>query len=150
MLQQEDISFDEGQMAVINRLISEGVDEHEAKIRVLCIGAPPDHFKSIKIPYQAYPKMMYHADGRNQVCNSAADEEIAKENGWADSPARVHLDKFQNPSAEVVEHKGCPSCGAYEIGRFCPECGVDKSASFSVPAGVTAAAGKQKKASAAK
>lgn len=90
-----DVILDPRQEQMMAQLIHSGMDAREAKLRVMCIAKPPDHFQVINTPFQAYPKMLYHPDGRHQPCENPAQHEIAKSKGWSDTPTQMCLEKFQ-------------------------------------------------------
>lgn len=99
-MDQEDVRLDDNQRMMMQQMLTmdSGVrDEHEAKIRVLNIAAPPDHFKRVANPNLQWPKMLYHGKlPKWQVCKTPEDYAIAKEAGWLDAPLPMHLEKLQN------------------------------------------------------
>lgn len=127
-MQQEDVRLDEGQKAMIDQMLKmdNGIaDEYEAKLRVLNIAAPPDHFKRIVTGYKAYPKMLYNSQKPEwKPCPNAEEHEKAKEAGWLDEPQKMHLDKLQTPNSKITL-SFCTKCDKDISGmKFCPECGT--------------------------
>lgn len=85
-------------------MINEGETWADAKLKALNIALPPDHFK-VRSPLGAWPKLMYHEDGRMK---SVEDEEehdaLVKQKGWSAKPAQKHLDKLQRGSVLADEN----------------------------------------------
>ena len=99
-MDQGDVRLDDNQRMMMQQMLTmdTGVhDEHEAKIRVLNIAAPPDHFKRVANPNLQWPKMLYHGkQPKWQTCPNAEEYAKAKEAGWLDTPLPMHLEKLQN------------------------------------------------------
>jgi hypothetical protein len=71
-----------------------GLSEAEAKVKVLCMGVPPDHFEVLP-PGNSYPRMIYSKEGKfHRVENEDEHAELRKA-GWLDRPLKIHLDKLQ-------------------------------------------------------
>lgn len=121
---EDDVRLDEGQKAIMRGMIEGGMDEREAKLRVLCIATPPDHFRRVITPHQNYPRVVYHADGRSRMAQTEVDHQAATKAGWKDQPTQAYLDKAQGTPPEPKE--------------------------FEVPAGAAIAVDKQRKADAAR
>ena len=102
----DDSRFDERQLDIMRtiaaQLVSEGYDvqsaKHEAKLRVMNIAAPPDHFKVIPSKNLPYPKMIYHPNGKLKTVKNREEHTVAIEEGWLDEPQKIHMDKLQMPS----------------------------------------------------
>lgn len=75
-----------------------GIDEREAKIRVLCMGTPPDHFKVIPKGGE-YPRMLYHKNGKFAKVEDEDEHKAMEKEGWVDKPLPIHLKKLQLPAA---------------------------------------------------
>lgn len=75
-----------------------GISEGEAKIRVLCMGIAPDHFEQVPAG-GAYPRMLYHANGKFAKVEDEDQHKEMKKEGWQDKPLPVHLKKLQLPAA---------------------------------------------------
>jgi uncharacterized coiled-coil protein SlyX len=73
-----------------------GLNEQEAKIRVLCMGNPPEHFEQIPAG-GAYPKMLYNKNGKFCKVNDEEEHAEMTKEGWVDKPLKIHLEKLQNP-----------------------------------------------------
>ena len=101
----QDVRLDESQLAIMAQMIESGIEEREAKLRVLCLAKPPDHFMVVPTPFKPYPQMVYHKDGRYKLALDAEDHAKAKENGWQDQPTEKALVKLQNvkPPAPPIE-----------------------------------------------
>lgn len=103
VLDQQDVRLDDSQQAMMRQMMETlGITEREAKLRVMCIAAPPDHFKVIPVGFKPYPQMVYHPDGRNKLCPNAKEHEAARAAGWGDAPLQIHLDKFQGGAHTVA------------------------------------------------
>lgn len=89
----EDGRLDEHQKAMMNLMISQGIDEREAKLKVMCIAKPPDHYQAVPATGGAYPRTVYHRDGRIKVANDEEDYDQAKKAGWQDKPSDIHVEK---------------------------------------------------------
>ena len=91
-IENEDGRLDEGQKGVMRQMIAGGMDEVEAKTRVLCIGHSPENMKTVPIdPNVRYPRMVYHKDGRMKVADDEANYNAAVEAGWVDKPLEIHV-----------------------------------------------------------
>lgn len=101
MQTNNDVRLDETQQSIMETMIEGGMDEREAKLRVLCIAKPPDHFHHVPASGKLYPKMLYNADGRTKICVSAADNEVAKQHGWLDTASEIHV-RNNEPKEEVA------------------------------------------------
>jgi hypothetical protein len=102
-MQDETIQLDDNQIAIMNELIAHGEDPRDAKVRVLCIARPPDNFKVIPTRYQAYPRCVYHPNGKSKTVANEASHKKASEEGWKDEPAQANLDALQVPM--LPKHK---------------------------------------------
>lgn len=100
---EEDVRLDENQRAIMGRMIEEGMDEREAKLRVLCIAKPPDHFVTVPSRGLKYPKMMYHTDGRTRIAQNPEGVQEATANGWSIDPTPKALKRLQNTAPETGE-----------------------------------------------
>lgn len=93
-VQEEDYRLDERQKGIVRHMIEyQGLEEREAKIRVLNLGSTPDHMKPVPPSTATYPRMVYHEDGRLKVAADPENYKEAKKNGWTDKPSQVHVDK---------------------------------------------------------
>lgn len=100
---EDDVRLDEQQRSIMNRMIAEGIDEREAKLRVLCIAKPPDHFQVVPNPNLAYPRMVYHVDGRTRLAKDKQDHEAALDAGWENVPTPAALEILQTGVKPAVE-----------------------------------------------
>lgn len=77
-------------------MINEGESPEDAKLKALNIAKPPDHFEVIP-PLGAWPKLVYHEDGK--TTKLVADEEeladVLKQKGWSLKVPQKHLDRLQ-------------------------------------------------------
>ena len=108
----EDGRLDEHQREIMNQMIDSGMDAHEAKMRVLCIAIPPDHFKSVPQGHDLFPVALYHPDGRIKSAKDEKDKREALKAGWLEKPSTVHVEtilqreqKRASIRSEMVEAK---------------------------------------------
>jgi hypothetical protein len=96
-----DLRLDENQIGIMQTMIErEGMDEREAKMRVLNIAKPPDHFQYVPPrtgKFVGYPRMIYLADGKKKVVNNPAEYDAHREKGWVDRPLQIHVDLAAQP-----------------------------------------------------
>lgn len=83
-------------------MINEGEPWPDAKLKALNIALPPDHFEQLPAG-GAFPKLVYHEDGKTTKLVEDEDElsELLKQNDkakrevWALKPQQKHLDRLQ-------------------------------------------------------
>lgn len=97
-----DVRLDDRQRQMMGLMMDQGIDEREAKLKVMCIAIPPDHYKSVP-GGGAFPRMMYHTDGRNKIVKSATEGQKASADGFGDTPAQSFIDKAQGVKPEPLE-----------------------------------------------
>lgn len=92
---ESDLRLDDKQVGMINQMVEmQGMDEREAKIRVMCIAVPPDHYKAMPSSGR-YPRMVYRKDGKTSIVGSAEDHQKALASGWSDEASQIHVDRAQ-------------------------------------------------------
>lgn len=135
------------QVAIMEDMIEKGMEEREAKLRALCMAAPPEI--SVPLPPKRgphgphYPRMVYHPDGRMNVCQDPDNFEAAMAAGWEDKPSVIHT----LPKGTKLNLSFCPKCDTEDLGgKFCPNCGaaLELQEGFSVPATAEIAVKKQR------
>lgn len=100
VLDQGDVRLDERQIEMINQMIDQGVDPREAKLRVMCIAIPPDHYKAV--PGKGlYPRMLYKETGKTKTVNDSSEHQNAIEAGWSDAAFDSNLERPKEPSPNV-------------------------------------------------
>jgi hypothetical protein len=93
-----DTRLDDNQKRFMKHFMdSLGLSEQEAKVRVLCMGTPPDHMKRIDQSGGSYPRILYHANGKFAKVADEEQHKTMKKEGWGDKPLPVHLKKLQVP-----------------------------------------------------
>ena len=96
---QHELKLTEDQVQTIQDMVDGGMDEREALLRVLTIAKPRDIDRPVRnLRRGDFPKMIYHPDGEHKVVKNEAEYRVAQKDGWADEPAQIHLDKFQEGS----------------------------------------------------
>lgn len=93
-----DRRIDETMERHITHFLNEGESPFDAKLRALCIAAPPDHYKSVPA-LGAWPKLLYNENGQTKLVNDEDDAaKLLKQKGWSDKPSKPYLDKLQRGS----------------------------------------------------
>lgn len=100
---QPDRRIDETMERQITHLLEQGESPFDAKLKVLCIGHAPDHSKPVP-PLGAWPKLMYHEDGKTKLAEDESDVKRLLKDGYTDKPTAKFMDKAQRGSVPREEN----------------------------------------------
>lgn len=100
---QPDRRIDEEMELHITHFLNQGESPFDAKLKALCMGHPPEHSKVVS-PKGAWPKLLYHEDGKTKLAEDDEDMKKLLKQGWSVTPTAKFSDKAQRGTVSRDEN----------------------------------------------